>query len=285
MQEDTITLSDGRKLGYVEYGETEGEAVFMFHGTPGSRYYIYATRLASIAEEGQILLRIIVPERPGYRLSDVKIGRTFEDWCDDVEALADELGLNQFSIMDIFGGSPFALACAARMTEQMRKVAVICGIGPVSVIGQKGLSGEEKMCLQGPDSAPAYIQQLAKMVDADPERFAAYYISSRSEMDRELISDDLVPVFKEFAVEAARKVEGAVHDYVLYGQTWNLPLQEIHVPVAFWHSEADHPVPIHHAEYLANLVPNAQLHRLQDHDHTGSVLAAQPALYDFLTTD
>ncbi|MFD1673934.1 alpha/beta fold hydrolase [Alicyclobacillus fodiniaquatilis] len=285
MKEHTITLSDGRNLGYVEYGQKDGEVVFMFHGTPGSRYYIYATRLASIAEKGQISLRIIVPERPGYGLSDAKAGRTVEDWCHDVEALAQALGVNRFSVVGISGGGPFALACASRMSEYVRKVAVICGMGPVSILGQEGLSGEEKMCLEGPDSARLYMERLANMVNADPDRFAAYYISSLPEKDRELISDDLVPVFKQFAIEAARQVEGAIHDYVLYGQPWNLSLEEIHIPVAFWHSEADHAVPIHHADYLANLIPHAQLHRLQDYDHTGSVLAAQPALYDFLTTD
>jgi len=285
MKENTIELSDGRKLGYAEYGQDEGDVVFMFHGTPGSRYNIYATRLASIAEKGQIPLRIIAPERPGYGLSDPKTGRTLGDWCDDVKALADELGVSHFSIVGISGGGPFALACASRMSEHVQKVAIVCGMGPISELGQEGLSAEEKLCLQGPDSARAYMEQLANMVNADPDRFAAYYISSLPEIDRELLSDDLVPVFKQFAIEAARQLDGAVHDYVLYGQPWNLPLQEILVPVAFWHSEADRSVPIHHAEYLTNLIPHSQLHQLQDYDHTGTVLAAQPALYDFLTTD
>lgn len=139
------------------------------------------------------------------------------------------------------------------------------------------------MCLQGPDSARVYMEQLASMVNTDSDRFAAYFISSLPEIDRQLMSDDLVAVFKQFAIEAAVQVEGAVHDYVLFGQPWNLPLQEIRVPVAFWHSTDDHTVPIRHAEHLASLIPYSLLHRLHDYGHTGSILAAQPALYDFLT--
>ncbi len=33
----TLTLSDGRTLGYAEYGDHTGTPVFMFHGNPGSR--------------------------------------------------------------------------------------------------------------------------------------------------------------------------------------------------------------------------------------------------------
>jgi hypothetical protein len=33
----TITLKDGRKLGFAEYGDPEGKAVFHFHGGAGSR--------------------------------------------------------------------------------------------------------------------------------------------------------------------------------------------------------------------------------------------------------
>ncbi|KIL39565.1 hypothetical protein SD70_19370 [Gordoniibacillus kamchatkensis] len=284
MSDCTVMLSDGRKLGFAEYGQSDGEVVFVFHGTPGARFQIYATRLESIAKEGPVPLRIIVPERPGYGLSDAKEGRTLEDWCQDIEALADELGVERFSIVGISGGGPFALACAYRMPTRVRKIAVICGLGPIDILGQEGLSNEEKTCLQGPEFTRAYITQLANMVNADPDRFTAYYISNLPKLDRELISDDLVPVFKQFAIEAARQVEGMIDDYVIFGQPWDIPLQKIQVPVAFWHSEADHIVPIRHAEYLASLIPNAELHRMQDYDHTGSVLAVQLELYDFLTS-
>ncbi|MCP4415597.1 MAG: alpha/beta hydrolase, partial [Chloroflexi bacterium] len=33
----TITLPDGRALGYAEYGNSAGKPIFHFHGWPGSR--------------------------------------------------------------------------------------------------------------------------------------------------------------------------------------------------------------------------------------------------------
>jgi len=34
----TIKLKDGRKFGYIEYGDPKGKPVFFFHGWPGSRF-------------------------------------------------------------------------------------------------------------------------------------------------------------------------------------------------------------------------------------------------------
>lgn len=33
----TLTLEDGRKLGYAQYGSLSGKTVFYLHGLPGSR--------------------------------------------------------------------------------------------------------------------------------------------------------------------------------------------------------------------------------------------------------
>lgn len=287
MKDYTVMLNDGRKLACAEYGQSDGEAVFVFHGTPGARYQIYAARLESIAKKGPVPLRILVPERPGYGLSDAKAGRTLNDWYQDFEALADGIGVECYSIAGFSGGTPFALACGYQMPARVRKIAVISGVGPLNILGQEDfcLNTEEKICLQGPEFTRAYATQLADMVNTDLDRFTEYYIANLPELDRKLLSDDLVPVLKQTAIEAARQVEGMVEDYAIFGQPWNIPLQKIQVSVAFWHSEADQVVPIRHADYLASVIPNAKLRRMQDYDHFGSFLAVQPELYDFLTSD
>ncbi|HZJ25818.1 MAG TPA: hypothetical protein VFF40_02200 [Acidimicrobiia bacterium] len=38
--EGTITLPDGRHLGFAEYGPSTGRPVLWFHGTPGGRRQI-----------------------------------------------------------------------------------------------------------------------------------------------------------------------------------------------------------------------------------------------------
>jgi pimeloyl-ACP methyl ester carboxylesterase len=38
MAKERFTLSDGRQLGYKQYGDEAGQPVLFFHGSPGSRY-------------------------------------------------------------------------------------------------------------------------------------------------------------------------------------------------------------------------------------------------------
>jgi pimeloyl-ACP methyl ester carboxylesterase len=126
-----ITLRDGRRLGFAEFGDRQGKPVFYFHGFPGSRL---EARLADrISRESKI--RFIGIDRPGYGLSSLKPGRTFVDWADDVIGLADALGVDRFSILGVSGGGPYAAACACKIPDRLDTIGIICGMGPVDVPG------------------------------------------------------------------------------------------------------------------------------------------------------
>ena len=78
--DEVIKLPDGRRLAYAEYGDTNGKAVFLFHGLPGSRLS-WGLLPGDPIPSG---LRIIAPDRPGYGCSDPKLHRTLLNWADDV---------------------------------------------------------------------------------------------------------------------------------------------------------------------------------------------------------
>jgi len=63
------TLSDGRQLGYAEYGALDGTLVFYFHGHLGSR--LEGALLAPYAPTA----RIIGIDCPGMGLSTFQPGR------------------------------------------------------------------------------------------------------------------------------------------------------------------------------------------------------------------
>ncbi len=70
--DNILRLSDGRRLGYAEYGDPEGEPIMLFHDTPGSRLYWKLLPGFPFLPN----LHIIALERAGYGLSDWKPGRT-----------------------------------------------------------------------------------------------------------------------------------------------------------------------------------------------------------------
>ncbi|MBU2601745.1 MAG: alpha/beta hydrolase [Actinobacteria bacterium] len=100
MQDNTLELSDGRTLGFADYGRPDAVPVMLFHGTPGSRVYGL--------DDDHLLdkfgVRVVCPERPGYGLSDPDPGRTIRDWAADVKELADHLGLGRLHLAGESGG-------------------------------------------------------------------------------------------------------------------------------------------------------------------------------------
>src|SRR5215475_3198278 len=119
MSEDgVLRLADGRALGYAEFGDSGGEPFFYFHGHPGSRLEARFAESAATAAG----VRIIALDRPGYGLSDWQPGRAILDWPADVTEAADLLGIGGFSVVGGSGGGPYALACAYRLPDRVRRV-------------------------------------------------------------------------------------------------------------------------------------------------------------------
>ena len=94
LMNQTIQLKDGRKLGYAEYGDRAGKAVFYFNGSGGSRL----ERPADESILTELGIRLISTDRPGHGLSDLQPYRKLLDWPDDVIQLADRLGIEKFCV-------------------------------------------------------------------------------------------------------------------------------------------------------------------------------------------
>ncbi|KAJ4401799.1 hypothetical protein N0V91_007698 [Didymella pomorum] len=136
-QSHTFSLSDGRELGYADYGDPKGKPILYQHGLPGSR--IEATRYHDLGKE--MGLRIISIDRPGHGWSSQfeRFGaRTVRSWAEDVNELAEGLGLDEYAVMGVSGGGPYALSLAYGLPkDKLKVVSLICGIGPPDI----GMSG------------------------------------------------------------------------------------------------------------------------------------------------
>jgi hypothetical protein len=92
---DTLTLPDGRKLGYAEYGSLTGRPIFYLHGLPGSRL-----EAAGYDELGlELGARVIAVDRPGIGWSSPHPGGTLLAHPKDLEHLAQHLELDHYSVL------------------------------------------------------------------------------------------------------------------------------------------------------------------------------------------
>ncbi|KAK2039838.1 hypothetical protein LZ31DRAFT_558405 [Colletotrichum somersetense] len=92
---DILTLPDGRKIGFSQFGVSTGKPVFFCHGLPGSR--VEAGHLHQAALD--VGARIIATDRPGIGLSTFQPQRTLLDHPKDLEHLAAHLGLQEYGVM------------------------------------------------------------------------------------------------------------------------------------------------------------------------------------------
>lgn len=90
-----MTLPDGRKLGYAQFGDLSGKPIFWLHGLPGSR-----TEAAYFHDIGlELGARIIGTDRPGMGKSTMCPGRKLLDWPKDLERLAEHLKIDQYAVV------------------------------------------------------------------------------------------------------------------------------------------------------------------------------------------
>jgi hypothetical protein len=85
----TLTLPDGRNIGFAEYGSRTGHAILYLHSLPGSR--LEAASYHSLTLSLQV--RIIAIDRPGMGWSSPCPQRTLLDFPKDVQHLTENLHL------------------------------------------------------------------------------------------------------------------------------------------------------------------------------------------------
>src|SRR5271165_5404303 len=137
--EGRFHLSDGRGLGYAEFGDPAGPVVLWFHGTLGARRQFPVLGRRSAEALG---LRVFVIERPGTGLSDAHRYSAVTDFVGDIAQVADALDAEQLGVVGMSGGGAYALACGALppLVDRVATVAVLDGTVP-SVGPEAGFGG------------------------------------------------------------------------------------------------------------------------------------------------
>ncbi|HEY5156145.1 MAG TPA: alpha/beta hydrolase [Acidimicrobiales bacterium] len=290
----TAALPDGRVLGYAEAGDPEGLALVLFHGTPSSR--LDAFWLDDAARRHG--WRLIAPDRPGHGLSSPQPGRELIDWPSDVEALADHLGLERFAVLGFSGGAPYALVTAERLRGRVSLVGLVSAWGPPDRPGAyDGVPFVDRLSDRLARSAPrvsrAGFAALRALLLRTP-RLGAALLGLRLPTDpatTRWLAEQELPLGDESAadpdsMEAIGAVTealrpggaGPAEDLTLIVRPWGFPVGNVEAPVRLWHGSHDREVPIHHAEFLARIVPDGQVQVVDGGEHLMLFLEADTIL-------
>lgn len=275
MRSSTITLPDGRRLGFAEYGDPAELPVLYCHGFPSCRLEPSMLPVSGI--------RLIAVDRPGYGLSDPLPGRTLLDWPGDIASVADTLGLDRFAIAGVSGGAPYAAACAARLKDRIIGLALICGIAPPGGGWEVGGAAARLMTLDRlPGTVPviaALARRLVVGVDSPKLLKTLLRFGHLPETDCAVLSAGFgIPVLDSFREALRQGIDGAVSDARIYARPWGFDPAGIVAPTVIWHGNLDNQVPIAAAQVYARLIPHARLCVLEGEGHFSLVVRHHHAI-------
>jgi pimeloyl-ACP methyl ester carboxylesterase len=266
MNNNVFVTRSGRKLEVQEYGDAAGHPVLFFHGMIGSHYQ--ASYIADQAAQGGF--RIIAPNRPGVGLSEFVKRKSPLEAVDDVEDVTAALELDDFSVVGISGGTPYALAAFYRLGRRVKTVTVISGMGPMRLRGAvRSMDHRRRMVLElgsrYPHLAMRFFQKARYRFLADPDRFLNRLVATWSLPDQQafqrrdvydLFMKDLEQVFTEGKGPETLSQELAI--YRNYGfSVADLPAD---TRVTLWHGLADNIVPVTMAWAMTQTLPNSEAH-------------------------
>lgn len=247
----TIRLSDGRTLGYAEYGDPTGTPVLFFHG--GTLCRLFAA--AADAPAHRVGVRLLAPDRPGIGLSDQKPGRTLLDWATDVGELADRLDLARFSVLGHSLGGAYVLACAYAMPKRLIGAGIAGGAIPV------GPKRELPPLLRmSPTMQAVLLSTLTRLLMFGPRPLRERMRASDPPADRQLFAGaEFTAIVTRAVSEGLRKGVGGIRadGAAVFAKPWAFSLEDLQVPVHLWYGGLDSMVPLALGRKVAAAIPQS----------------------------
>jgi pimeloyl-ACP methyl ester carboxylesterase len=270
LKNQTITLADGRRLGYAEYGDPHVKVVFHFNGSGGSR--LEAPSDLSILTALEI--RFISTDRPGHGISDPQPGRQLLDWPQDISQLANQLNIDRFYVQGWSAGGPHALACAHQLPEFVIAGAIISGLAPpVRPQPYLGLPFPNRILMRLGRSTPSFVYLFRRlvrtMIMGDPQAAGKKLAASFPEVDQQLIlGTDYEQLLVIDIQEGYRQGwQGPAQDDILINSPWGFDLTQIKTRIDIWQGEIDKNVPLNQGQYQHDQLPNNRLRILPGQAH------------------
>ena len=273
-ENQTIQLRDGRRLGFAQYGPVEGQPIIYLSGGNSSRFegrwFVHAVEQANV--------NLIVPDRPGFGLSDFQPNRQFLDWPADVTQLAEALQIERFGIFGLSGGAPHVAAVVHQLPARIIRAAIVSGVAPPEMQNRfTGIWPPIRLIFFTARYMPRLNRFLLNQMSAfyaDSQQMLKRMKQALPQPDVQLLEErpEIIEIFSAAAQEAHRSgLDGDAWEWRLYNQPWGFNLKAIHAEIGLWYGEFDQNVPVGMGRYWAQQLPKNQLHVVEDGGHFSTI--------------
>lgn len=264
---ESFTLADGRTLGYHLYGAPDGVPVFYIHGVADTGVTLEGKEDHMAKDMG---IRWIAPDRPGVGKSTSQPGRSVLGYPDDIRQLVHHLGLKQYYMFGVSGGSAYTLACAKMLPrEQLRGVGVCAGVAPWHA-GRRGQSLKIMAQMYVMKYWPTRLLQSTRDIyvplarDPDPTPMANHFrrdllpYMDAAEADAYMETDPMQSAVRVFRQYYAQGIDAHVHDMHILTRPWGFRIEDVgYEGVKLWYGGADVNTPPRMGLHLARRLPRS----------------------------
>ena len=236
-----VTLEDGRRLFYREYGAASGVPVIYFHfGLSASMLPPAAAR--AVAKTG---VRVIAFERPGFGQSDPRAKYSFNAIADDVEELCHLLNLRNVALFGDGYGGGFAVTTARHLGPAVKRLALHApnlGRAPTNNDTSTGPS----ILYRQPWLIPAAAEMLRRGLRISVIRSLMGYIAEKSRADALRIAEPEFGNYLNATIFDAleRTSAGLASELVMFGTHAREDPADLTCPISVWHGEQNSSVPL-----------------------------------------
>jgi len=260
-----ISLQDGRRLGWYEFGDEAGEPCLFLPGAATSGRAGLALDRAATSTG----IRLISIDRPGLGTSDPAHPRPLADWADDIRELIDQLGLDRVGVLGHSAGGAFALAVSCRLADRVSKTVIGAGSGPYSegwfreaAKMSRIARGYYWLALRTPGLFGALLKSSTPRSEKGIDRTMSMITRGKSPdaLFARTHSDE-TRVSLEAAADGFRQgSQGPTNDIRLVCLPWGFQLEEVGGRVGWWHGEQDANVRAAAGRAIAARLPHVTTH-------------------------
>ncbi len=262
-KDNFVTLKNGTKIAYREYGPADGHPIIVCHNGYGCRVTIPMGYEDICQRQNK---RIIIPDRPGYGLTPY-IKSHPNSWNAMLSEFIDELELTQYDLLGTVLGSVIALNFAVEADTRLKRVRLS---SPVFVNHKKdteyliGIFAPSTRLIQASKRFAREIYELwLKSVTMNlSSHYRNMLENSLGNAEREIFhSNNTIELMIDgFRQASSSGLDGISHEMVYCLSPRNVDLSKISVPVDLWWGDDDNRINLEGVKNLASQLPNAELH-------------------------
>ena len=263
----TITLKNGQKIVYCEYGPADGTPVIVCHNGYGCRLMVPDGYEEVLKKENR---RLIIPDRPGTGRSPLSKDHP-ANWDSSLTEFIEMLELDEYELLGSVIGSVFALIHAVNAGPKLKRVRLA---SPVFVNSRKdmdfltGIFAPSVRLVRASKRFALEIYELwLKSVTMNlNNHYRNMLIKGLGETEKDVLEKNnqtetmlniMIGCFEEGVSQC---IEGISNDMVYCITPKKVDLNNISVPVDIWWGTEDNKISREGVQKLASEIPEASVH-------------------------